>query len=110
MLYSTTGQLACKRFLPSDYYGTFFGSSLEALRWLVVISVAWREMAHGIANSGFTLGISNTIYTIRKKKLYIHIVYTKKISRKRVTRRTETPIILSDQSFLECDTMYMTLI
>ena len=68
MLYSTTGQLACKRFLPSDYYGTFFGSSLEALRWLVVISVAWREMAHGIANSGFTLGIYlNTIYTIRKK-------------------------------------------
>ena len=64
-------------------------------------------MAHGIANSGFTLGISNTIYTIRKKKMYIHIVYTKKISRKRVTRRTETPIILSDQSFLECDTMYV---
>ena len=70
MLYSTTGQLACKRFLPSDYYGTFFGSSLEALRWLVVISVAWREMAHGIANSGFTLGISNTIHTIRKKNVY----------------------------------------
>ena len=108
MLYSTTGQLACKRFLPSDYYGTFFGSSLEALRWLVVISVAWREMAHGIANSGFTLGISNTIHN-KKKKLYIHIVYTKKISRKRVTRRTETPIILSDQSFLECDTMYVWL-
>ena len=68
MLYSTTGQLACKRFLPSDYYGTFFGSSLEALRWLVVISVAWREMAHGIANSGFTLGIYLIYYIHNKKK------------------------------------------
>ena len=73
MLYSTTGQLACKRFLPSDYYGTFFGSSLEALRWLVVISVAWREMAHGIANSGFTLGIYLIYYIHNKKKKCIFI-------------------------------------
>ena len=72
-------------------------------------NICGREMARS-ANSGFTLDIYSIVHNKKKNVctiFHITILFLhEKMFKETCTRRTETPIILSDQSFLDCDTMY----